>query len=272
MEFAAADANAMQGLVPLLAAMMSFAQGLVLPAFAIFVRVGAICALLPAFGEQFIPVRVRLALALAITVILAPALAPVSPPLPDSAPALAALVLGETAVGLVIGIGLRLVVFVLQIAGSVAAQGMSIAQMDGAGVTPDPSPAVANLFVLSGLALAVTLGLHVKVVMAISQSYVLAPAGWLPDGAGLGEWGLAHVVRAFNIAFSLSAPFLAVALVYNIALGAINRAMPQLMVSFVGAPAITGVMLVLLLITLPAALTVWAETLDGVLGAPLDLP
>ncbi|MFC3118840.1 flagellar biosynthetic protein FliR [Jhaorihella thermophila] len=39
-----------------------------------------------------------------------------------------------------------------------------------------------------------------------------------------------------RLPFSLSAPFVIASLLYNLTLGAINRAMPQLMVTLVGAP------------------------------------
>ncbi len=65
-----------------------------------------------------------------------------------------------------------------------------------------------------------------------------------PWGGGLASpdlarWGLAQVSRSFALAFSLAAPFVIAGLLYNVALGVINRAMPQLMVAMVGAPAIT---------------------------------
>jgi flagellar biosynthetic protein FliR len=51
-------------------------------------------------------------------------------------------------------------------------------------------------------------------------------------------------------------------------MGVINRAMPQLMVSFVGAPAITfGGLLLLALIT-PLLLEIWNDALTQVLSAP----
>ena len=58
-------------------------------ALVVFLRVGAMMTLLPAFGEAVVPVRVRIALALAFysPVINPPALAPnSSPPLPPSSP------------------------------------------------------------------------------------------------------------------------------------------------------------------------------------------
>jgi flagellar biosynthetic protein FliR len=76
-------------------------------------------------------------------------------------------------------------------------------------------------------------------------------------GALIVELGLNEVRRIFELGFSLAAPFLIASLVYNIVLGVINKAMPQLMVSFVGAPAITAGGMLLLLLTAPILLGIW---------------
>ena len=59
------------------------------------------------------------------------------------------------------------------------------------------------------------------------------------------------------MAFTLAAPFLITAVIYNLALGVINRAMPQLMVFFVGAPVITFGGLFILMVASPMILDVW---------------
>ena len=79
------------------------------------------------------------------------------------------------------------------------------------------------------------------------------------------------VSSAFTFAFTLAVPFVAVSLLYNLALGVINRAMPQLMVAFVGAPAITYGALVLLALTAPLVLALWADQFQGRLLSPFWL-
>jgi flagellar biosynthetic protein FliR len=63
-------------------------------------------------------------------------------------------------------------------------------------------------------------------------------------------------------------PFAIAALIYNVALGVINRAMPQLMVAFVGAPALTAGGLLLLYAAAPVMLSVWITALGRVLEQP----
>ncbi|WOI56184.1 flagellar biosynthetic protein FliR [Palleronia sp. LCG004] len=238
-------------------------------AFAVFLRVGAIMALLPGFGEQSIPVRVRLVIALAFTVITAPAIAPTLPSalLDRIGPAIGA----EVVIGLSLGATLRLFVMALSIAGSIAAQSVSLAQiLGGAGV--DPQPAIGHIMVLSGLTLAIMMGLHIKIAQLIIYSYELMPPGQWPDAADMLTWGVDRVGKAFSLGFTLAAPFVIISMIYNLALGVINRAMPQLMVSFVGAPAITAGGLIVLAMSLPFVLQVWLSLMDQFIVDPTGAP
>lgn len=235
--------------------------------FIVLLRVGAAVALVPAFGEQVVPARVKLALAMAFTAIVAPAVAHRLGALTESPADMAVALASETLAGLALGIGLRLLVMALQMAGTMAAQSTSLAQFfGGAGV--DPQPAIAQILVVSGLALAVISGLHVRLAELFVLSYDLLPPGRFPGAGVLAEWGTGQVARAFALAFSLAAPFVIGALIYNMALGAINRAMPQLMVAFVGAPALTAGGLFMLLLVAPVALELWIAALDEYLFAP----
>ena len=236
-----------------------------LPLAMVFLRVGAMMALLPAFGEQSVPQRVRLVLTVAFTAITAPAIWDQLPPRPEMAA-----LLGEVAAGLLLGAGLRLLVMALQMAGTMIAQATSLAQIFGG--MGEPQPAVGHLLVAAGLALAVMAGLHIRVAEVLILSYSVFPPGSLPATADVARWGVAGVVHAFALAFTLAAPFTIAALFYNLALGFINRAMPMLMVSFVGAPALSAGGLVLLALTAPMLLSVWQEALAGFLAAPFSVP
>jgi flagellar biosynthesis protein FliR len=233
----------------------------------VFLRIGAAMALLPAFGEQIVPMRVRLALALAFTLVVAPAVAAEAGALAAAPSGLPRALLTESVAGLVLGLALRLLVIALQVAGTMAAQATSLAQFfGGAGV--DPQPAISQVLVMAGLTLALMAGLHVRLAELLILSYALLPAGTLPGPAVLGGWGVGHVAQTFALAFSLAAPFVIGALIYNMALGAINRAMPQLMVAFVGAPALTAGGLILLVLVVPAAMAVWLGALGDFFATP----
>ena len=117
-------------------------------------------------------------------------------------------------------------------------------------------------------ALAVALGLHIEFVKFVIQSYELFPAAATPDASLLTPYGVERVAKAFSLAFSLAAPFVGLALLYNIAIGTINRAMPQLMVAFVGAPFITLCAILFLALASPLLIQVWHGALTRFMSDP----
>lgn len=252
----------MTGLIAQLSQLSGLGQDMIWMAALVLFRVGAAIALLPAFGEQVVPQRVRLILALAFTTVVLPALGDRTAPSGLFLPMAV-----EVAAGLMLGIGLRMFILALQIAGAILAQATSLAQLFG-GTGPEPQPAISNLLVISGLALAVAAGLHIRIAEILILSYDVIPPGQMPSGADAAKWGLAQVGRAFSLGFSLAAPFTIAALLYNVAVGAINRAMPSLMVSLVGAPALTGGGLVLLGMLTPLALGQWRQAFESFLATP----
>ncbi len=258
----------MNGVIIELAALLDLADGFVWAAALVFVRLGAVVALMPGLGDQAVPQRVKLALVLAFTLVLTPIVAENTAALPD--PALAALA-GEAVAGLILGIGMRLFLLALQTAAVIIAQASTLSQLF-AGATPDPQPAIGNLFLVAGIALALTAGLHVRAAELALLSYDILPAGGYPDARAVADWNLGLVSQTFSLAFSLAAPFVVASMIYNLALGAINRAMPQLMVSMVGAPALTLGALALLTVATPILLAVWLQAFEVYLADPFSVP
>lgn len=235
----------------------------------VFVRVGAALFLVPGLGERAVPARLRLAAALALAVILAPLIAPVVGAAPATPAALAGALVAESAAGLVIGLAFRLPVLALQTAGAIAAQSVSVAQMFGAGVAPEPEPTIATLLAMGGIVLALAAGLHVHLVAALAGLYGVLPFGEMPGAGALAEWSVARVSELFGFGLSLALPFVATGFAYNLALGALSRAMPQLLVALVGTPLLIGLGLVALHATLPEIFARWGAALARVLDDPL---
>lgn len=233
----------------------------------VFARVGPLFSLVPVFGERAVPARVKIIAALATTLVVTPAVVG-DIPVPAGDPiAWAIFVAQESLIGVILGMALRLMVMVLMIGGTMAAQATSLSQAFG-GAGAEPQPAIANLLVVAGLCLAAMMGLPERLVQYIVLSYDLFEPGHWPVPSAVAEWGVARVSRAFSLGFSLAAPFVIGAGLYNLALGAINRAMPQLMVAFVGAPALTLGGLLLTLIAAPIMLSVWLPAFLEVLTDP----
>ena len=255
----------MNGTLAALSDLLNLAEGVIGVAALALLRIGAMIALMPGFGETSVPQRVKLALALAFTLVVTPVLAEKLPP-DASLPGFTALG-AEAVAGLILGVGMRLFLIALQTAAAIIAQATTLSQLF-AGATPEPQPAVGNLLTIAGIALALAAGLHVRAAELVIVSYDILPAGLVPNPGDAADWGLALISRTFSLAFSLAGPFVIAGMVYNLALGAINRAMPQLMVSMVGAPALTLGALAIMAVVAPTLLLVWLEAFQVYLANP----
>ncbi len=249
-----------------LAALFDVSQSFLALGFLVFLRLAPIVGFMPGFGEAVVPVRVKLVLAICFTLACLP-IADTSSDLEVTYSIGLPLLFGETIVGLILGVVLRFFVIALQTAGSMAAQATSLAQLF-AGASTEPMPAIGHLFVVSGLALAMLMGLPIRVIELVVLSYEALPIGVPPTAYLFTQWGAELVARTFTLAFSMAAPFVAMSLLYNLTLGVINRAMPQLMVAFVGAPVITAGGLVFLLLFGPLLLSLWWAEFAAFLSAP----
>jgi flagellar biosynthetic protein FliR len=255
----------MNGIIEALSGLLDLADGLAWAAALAFVRIGAMVTLMPGIGDAVVPQRVKLAVVVVYAVVLSPLLAD-QPGIAGMEPSFLALG-GEAVAGLILGVGLRLFLVALQTAAAIIAQATTLSQLFP-GTAPEPQPAMGNLFVIAAVTLALIAGLHVKAAELLLLSYDILPAGGHPSAADAADWSLGLIGRTFSLAFTLAAPFVIASLVYNLALGAINRAMPTLMVSMVGAPALVLGALALLTVASPVLLAAWLSAFSDHLVQP----
>lgn len=228
----------------------------------IFARLGAMIMLLPGLGEPAIPPRVRLGLALAITICIAPALAGRLPAMPDDAWAIAAQVIGEVLIGLIVGGAARLLMSSLATAGQIMGleSGLAFAQ------TADPTSAntgqVFSVFLgLMGAALIFSSGLHHLFLRGMVGSYDLfTPAAPTPvaDAAAL---AVEMTSRSFRVAFQIAAPVVVAGLIFRLGLGALARLIPTIQVFFVALPLQVLGAFVVIALGLSVGMLVWLDSL-----------
>ena len=221
----------------------------------------ALAFFLPGLGERTVSMRIRLSVALLVTAILVPMIIETAPR-PATLSAATLMIAAEAVAGILLGFSIRLAIYIIQTAGAIASQHLSLAQLFGSGIDFQPEPPIATLLMIAGVALALSTGLHFKAVAVLASSYEFLPVGQFPGASATGEWAAERAGFAFSAALSLALPFVVIGFVYNLGIGAANRAMPQLMVAFVGMPAITLAGLILLAMTAPVLLDVCLQTAD----------
>ena len=245
---------------------VSFLPALAAAFLLCFSRIGTMIMLLPGLGEQSVPARVRLTVALVLTAVLLPlhrqdytldlrALGPI------------VIMLGqEVIVGAVLGLVARLTISSLQVAGAVVAQQMGL----GFVTAVDPSQGqqgviVGNFLSVLGITLVFATDLHYLVIAALNDSYSIFKPGETPAFGDVANLLSTTVAGAFRVGVQLSAPFLVFGLLFNLGLGVLSRLMPQMQVFFVGMPLSILVGFLILFIVIGAIMTTFLSHTEGVL-------
>jgi flagellar biosynthetic protein FliR len=205
---------------------------------AVFSRVGTMLMLMPVFGEISVTPRIRLSIALALSLVLSPLVAKLYPAEPATPSALAGLLFGEIAVGILIGTVARMLVQALQVAGTIFAFQTGLGFAQNIDPTQGAQSALLGTFLtLLGVTLIVTTDLHHLLIGALRGSYTLFAPGKIPDLGDATALVTDTVAGTFTLAVELSAPFLVFGLVFYLAAGVISKLMPQIQIFFVAMPA-----------------------------------
>jgi flagellar biosynthetic protein FliR len=205
--------------------------------FLVFVRLAAALMLMPGIGEAYVSVQIRLAAAGVLTIAISPVVMGTLPVLPATPLEMLMLILGELAVGLLIGTAARLMMSALHVAGTVIAFQSSL----GFALFVDPTQGtqgalIATFLTLLGLVLIFATGLHMMMIRALADSYILFTPGQLPPVGDFAALAVRYVSSSFRIGIQIAAPFIVYGLVFYIGLGILARLLPQIQIFFIAIP------------------------------------
>jgi flagellar biosynthetic protein FliR len=246
---------------------ISFLPGLAAAFLLTFARIGTMLMLLPGAGEQNMPTRVRLTIALVLTAVLLPAHQKAYTVDLTALGPVMVMLFQEIIIGAVLGLTARLAISALQIAGSVVAQQMGL----GFVTAIDPTQGqqgmlVGNFLTLLGITLVFATDLHLLVIEALNDSYTLFQPGEMPLVGDVAQHVTQIVTTAFRIGIQLAAPFLVFGLLFHLGLGVLSRLMPQMQVFFIGLPLSIMLGMLLLLVVVGAMMGTFVGYLEGILG------
>lgn len=203
----------------------------------IFLRVGSVVMLLPAIGEQSVPIRVRLGFSLVLSLCLAPTALPVLPPMPQTVGEMGGQVFKELFVGLMMGGILQLMMMALTVAGEVMAIQTTLAFSQTANPNEaQPGATLSTFLSVVAVALIFATNLDHLFIGAIAKSYQLFPPMKPPQVTDAALLAMRTVGAAFALGIQLAAPVIVFSIVFNIATGLIGRLMPQFQIFFAATP------------------------------------
>lgn len=234
----------------------------------VFARLAGAIMLLPAFGELYVPARIRLSFAVLLTVLLAPLILKTIPawPIDDLT-----FYFGEIAMGILLGFMVRLSLYAFEVAGNMMAQQMGFAN---ASVFNPSLGQVGSLpgtyLTIMGVVLIFSLNLHHVMLQGVLDSYRVVPLGSLFSSQWLSSdvivLFLKTVTATFWAAFQMASPFLVLGTIVFIFFGIINRLMPQIQVFFVAQPLQIFIGLILFVLILGGVASVFEESILNTLS------
>ncbi len=226
----------------------------------IMARVGTMLALVPGFGSSYVFGRYRLSLALVLSFMLLPVVAPYLPPMPDTAVALALILLGEVVIGAFFAsIGI-VMLSALQAAGTFMAYFASMANaLVQDAIAQQQSSVISGFLTITALTLIFVSDMHHVMLRALIDSFALFQPGQPVLWGDLSDNIARRVTEAFALGLKISSPLLMVVIVYYVALGVLGRLMPTLQVFFFGLPLQIATQIFVMMLTFSGMMMVFLQ-------------
>ncbi|MDJ0939386.1 MAG: flagellar biosynthetic protein FliR [Woeseiaceae bacterium] len=201
-----------------------------------FVRIGAFVMVMPVVGGSFVPVRVRLLLAVALTAVIAPVIPTASTPEVLSVTGLVTMI-REIAIGVTLGFLVQLVFDAIALGGQVIGMSMGL----GFAVFLDKArgvniPVLGQLFLMLGMLVFLSMDGHLALVQLLAISFEAWPMGALVFSTAVMTDLLIWTSQLFVFAMKIALPAVTAILVVNLAFGTMSRAAPTLNLFAVGFP------------------------------------
>ena len=218
-------------------------------------RVGGFVATAPIASEIVIPGRIKIALAIGLTFLVAP-LAPVPAGLSILSAAGALCAVQELLIGIAIGMVVQLAFEALTLAGQSVAMTMGL----GFASLVDPqrganTPVIGQMFTVFAMLSYLAINGHLMLIGALADSFTSLPIGSGRIGRDFVEAVAVWGGRVFEAGLLIALPAVVALIIVNLALGVVTRAAPQLNLFGVGFP-----------ITLLAGFMILFAGLDGIMA------
>ena len=189
-----------------------------------FVRAGGLITMVPVFSGRNIPVPLRIAIAAFLGWVGLQNISGIAVP-PADVVGLILATAHELITGLLMGLGVRLMFFALEMAGQIIATEMGLvvsAQIDP--VSQNSSTPVGVGLTLFGTLLFLISGAHHAVFAAFARSFALMPPGTIGFNRSAGEVFVQSTGSIFLLAVQMAAPLMALNFVVTLTFAILSKA------------------------------------------------
>jgi len=218
----------------------------------IFLRVAAIVFSAPVLDTATIPVLFKAGLAFAVSILLFPVVDALVTVKGLSLMTFVIGVFSEIAIGVTIGLSVKLLFTGIQLAGQIVGFQMGVAMANV--VDPASSsqiPILAQLYNLTAMLVFLAINAHHMFFTALVDSYRVLPPLSIHISPQLVDMMMRLAANMFVVAIKVGAPLIAVMLVVSVGLGLVARTVPQMHIFIVAMPLKIVIGLVFMMIVAP---------------------
>ncbi|WP_183900274.1 flagellar biosynthetic protein FliR [Rhizobium metallidurans] len=218
--------------------MITDPQGTVLALFLIFCRIGGCVLTMPGFSSARVPAVLRVFISAALSLSIMPVLwDTVYPAVRTSNATYIGFIFSESLIGVMFGMLARLYTLGLQFAASTVAMMIGYTQPSASDIFEDgQESALSGFIIFAGMMILFMLDFHHLVFRGLIDSYTSMPFGGVMQMRSTLISFTDTLSTTFSIMLRLSSPFLIYGLLFNVAIGFINKLAPQIPVYFISTP------------------------------------
>ena len=242
--------------------MITDPEGTVLALFAAFCRIGGCFMVLPGLSSARVPTQMRLMIALAVSMAILPLMwEQLYAATRVNSGSYIVLIGGEIFVGVTLGFIARYITLGLQFAGAAISSMIGFNAAPSAGIIErDPQSDITSIISFTAIVLLFTADFHHMIIETLVNSYKFMPIG---EGfkTRMALVSITDTLTAtFMLMLRLASPFIVYGLIFNLAIGMVNKLAPQIPIYFISIPFILAGGLILLFFGITEFLSLF---LDG---------
>jgi flagellar biosynthesis protein FliR len=236
----------------------------------VLARVAGLMLASPLFTSEMLPTPLNVLLAVAISLATFPLVAPqaIAPVTLGSA---CAGMIGELAIGLILGLGVSLIFAGVQMAAQLMSQqaGMALGEVFNP-MMESSGTEVSQLYFLVAMAVFLAAGGHHAMVRAVLDSFTaIPPLGFKPH-AGLIDLMVNVLTVSFTLAIRVGGPVILALVLAFLTLGFISRTVPQLNLLTVGFPIKLAMALFVMAVSMISMESLLVDSVNDVMDGIRD--
>ena len=228
------------------------------------IRIATIIFLLPAFTLNMVPATIKAALSLLLAILVFPQMPLISFNIANSPVFFFMIVLEQVFIGIVIGFTASFLLHFIMMGGEWIARDIGLMQGSMNPITEFQSDLFSILLSILFIVVFFAGGGHYFFIKVLFESFQYIPMGnFVWDTRSFATILILLSASSFVVAFQMAAPVMGIIFLCTVALGLMNRVMPQMQVWMVGIPLKVFFGTLVLIYTLPLMMNIFHANFES---------